>query len=137
MDDAIWRFLHRWERSLRLGCERLRRYCLRPVTYRLKEGDERTRVGFIAQEVQTIVPEVVTPFGKGDMLGIEYSSLVPVLAKSIQEQQKLIERQQAQIATLERGRGSVLASLMPGGALALCLVPLGFVAGRRRRQERA
>lgn len=110
---------------------------LRPVTYRLNEGDDRVHVGFIAQEVQKVVPEVVTSLGSGDMLGVEYSSLVPVLARSIQEQQKLIEKQQAQIAALERGRNPVLASIASGGALAMCLVPLGFVAGRRRRNEGA
>ena len=108
---------------------------MRPVTYKLKEGDGRTHLGFIAQEVQTIVPEVVTPLGQGDLLGVEYSSLVPVLAKSIQEQQTIIERQQAQIAALERGRNPMVASLLSGGTLAMCLVPLGFVAGRRRRDE--
>jgi hypothetical protein len=108
---------------------------LRPVSYRLKAGDERTRLGFVAQDVEKIVPEVVSSSGKDHMLGVEYSSLIPVLAKAIQEQQRLIDAQQARIAALERGRSPALSSLLPGGILAFCLVPLGLVARRRRRNE--
>ena len=63
---------------------------LRPVEYNLISNDLK-QVGFIAQEVQKLVPEVVT--GKegnlenGEILGITYSNLVPVLTKAIQEQQ--------------------------------------------------
>jgi hypothetical protein len=61
---------------------------LRPVEYNLISNDLR-QVGFIAQEVQKLVPEVVTgkegDISKGEVLGITYSNLVPVLAKSIQE----------------------------------------------------
>ena len=43
-----------------------------------------------------LVPEVVTgkegDLEKGEILGITYSNLIPVLAKAIQEQQKQIER---------------------------------------------
>jgi hypothetical protein len=111
---------------------------LRSVTYKLKEGDDRAHLGFIAQEVQPVIPEVVSPSNKNGMLGIEYGSLVPVLAKAIQEQQKLIERQQARLAALEQHHGPTLSylQLLPGGALALGLVPLGFFAGRQRRSNR-
>ncbi len=61
---------------------------LRPVEYNLLSNDLK-QVGFIAQEVQKLVPEVVTgkegDISKGEVLGITYSNLVPVLAKSIQE----------------------------------------------------
>jgi hypothetical protein len=110
---------------------------LRPITYKLKEGDGQTHVGFIAQEVQKLVPEVVSPLNSMGMLGVEYSSLVPVLAKAVQEQQKLIEHQQAEIAALQRARSAVSSYFVPSGAIALGLVPLGFIAVRRRREERA
>ena len=61
---------------------------LRPVEYNLISNDLR-QVGFIAQEVQKLVPEVVTgmegDISKGEVLGITYSNLVPVLAKAVQE----------------------------------------------------
>jgi N-methylhydantoinase B/oxoprolinase/acetone carboxylase alpha subunit len=63
-------------------------------------------VGFIAQEVQKLVPEVVTgkegDLNKGEILGITYSNLVPVLTKAIQEQQKQIEDQNAKIAAQQK-----------------------------------
>ena len=53
------------------------------------------QVGFIAQEVNKLVPEVITgiegDLEKGEILGITYANLVAVLTKAIQEQQKQIE----------------------------------------------
>ena len=78
---------------------------LRPVEYNLISNDLR-QVGFIAQEVQKLVPEVVTgkegDLNKGEILGITYSNLVPVLTKAIQEQQKQIEDQNAKIAAQQK-----------------------------------
>jgi hypothetical protein len=50
---------------------------------------EGTYIGFVAQELQSIIPEVVS----GDperQLGVDYGSLVAVAFKAIQEQQALI-----------------------------------------------
>ena len=78
---------------------------LRPVEYNLISNDLK-QVGFIAQEVQKLVPEVVTgkegDLGKGEILGITYSNLVPVLTKAIQEQQKQIEDQNSKIAAQQK-----------------------------------
>lgn len=69
---------------------------LRPVEYRLKVN-ELSQIGFIAQDVKRIIPEVITgiegDLDKGEILGITYANLVPVLAKAIQEQQRQIEDQ--------------------------------------------
>ena len=78
---------------------------LRPVEYNLTSNDLK-QVGFIAQEVQKLVPEVVTgkegDLSKGEILGITYSNLVPVLTKAIQEQQKQIEDQNSKIAAQQK-----------------------------------
>ena len=79
---------------------------LNPVTYIFKDDSANTpQVGFIAQEVQQIIPEVVTgkegDLSKGESLGIVYGNLVPVLTKAIQEQQATIEAQQKQIDELK------------------------------------
>jgi hypothetical protein len=78
---------------------------LRPVEYILTSNDLK-QVGFIAQEVQKLVPEVVTgkegDLSKGEILGITYSNLVPVLTKAIQEQQKQIEDQNSKIAAQQK-----------------------------------
>jgi len=80
---------------------------LNPVTYIFKDDSANTpQVGFIAQEVQQIIPEVVTgkegDLSKGESLGIVYGNLVPVLTKAIQEQQAEIEAQQKQIDELKK-----------------------------------
>ena len=78
---------------------------LRPVDYTLISNNLE-QVGFIAQEVQKLVPEVITgnegDLEKGEILGITYSNLVPVLAKAIQEQQKQIEEQNNKIASQQK-----------------------------------
>ena len=67
---------------------------LRPVEYTLISSDLK-QVGFIAQEVNKLVPEVITgtegDLEKGEILGITYANLVAVLTKAIQEQQKQID----------------------------------------------
>jgi hypothetical protein len=77
---------------------------LRPVNYNMIKGGE-AQVGFLAQEVQKIVPEVVSgtegDMSKGETLGLSYGNLVPVLTKAIQEQQALIEKLQAENAAMK------------------------------------
>ena len=72
---------------------------LRPVHYNMKKGGE-AQVGFIAQEVRKVVPEVVSGIEgdllKGETLGLSYGNLVPVLTKAIQEQQAQIEALKAE-----------------------------------------
>lgn len=70
---------------------------MRPVTYHWKKGDtKRVNLGLIAQEVEIIVPEIVK---KADdeiqTRSMRYAELIPVLIKATQEQQILIEQQQA------------------------------------------
>ena len=57
------------------------------------------QVGFIAQEVEKIFPEVVsdyTDYSEGDrdihLMGIDYIKMIPILTKAIQEQQVLINK---------------------------------------------
>ena len=76
---------------------------LQPRDYTMKQGGE-SQVGFVAQEVESVVPEVVTtsenPEGV-EMKGIAYGQLTAVLTKAIQEQQTLIESLTDRIAALE------------------------------------
>ena len=72
---------------------------LRPVHYNMKRGGA-AQVGFIAQEVRKVVPEVVSGIEGdilyGETLGLSYGNLVPVLTKAIQEQQSQIEALKAE-----------------------------------------
>jgi hypothetical protein len=89
---------------------------LRPVSYEwINLPETGPKLGLIAQEVQQIIPEVVLDkewieneetgekeVKEADRMGIYYSDLIPVLIKSIQEQQGIIEAQQAKIEALEK-----------------------------------
>jgi hypothetical protein len=60
---------------------------LRPISYNWSNTESlgsQLEIGFIAQEVQTLVPEVVGQNTNG-MLSLDYQKLVPVLTKAIQE----------------------------------------------------
>jgi hypothetical protein len=50
-----------------------------------KAGGEHQRYGFIAQELVTIAPEAVSqPEDPDEMMGVDYSKLVPMLVKELQ-----------------------------------------------------
>ena len=60
---------------------------LHPVTFKM-EGDvnERTQPGFIAQEVEKVLPIVVNkPKNENDYYTIQYQEIIPYLTKSIQQ----------------------------------------------------
>ena len=75
---------------------------LRPVTFEWKDrSDSRQHLGLIAQEVQKVLPEaVIARSDPAAMLGMNYSDLVPVLIKAIQEQQQSIAELAAENAAL-------------------------------------
>ena len=87
---------------------------MHPVTFKWNTGmDDLQHIGFIAQEMKEVVAEAVVDQeiqnnedGTSQMvptqrLGMRYDAIVPVLVKSAQEQQKMIESQQQVIAQLK------------------------------------
>lgn len=68
---------------------------LRPVTFHWKEpsADPTIHYGFVAQEVQTILPNVVD-IGNDSRhtLGMNYSSIIPSIVKAVQELNQKVER---------------------------------------------
>jgi len=67
---------------------------LRSVNFKwINQTDDANRLGFIAQEVEKIFPEVVHTNQKG-FKSVAYSNFVPLLVKSIQEQQEMINNLQ-------------------------------------------
>ena len=79
---------------------------LRGVTYEWLDGrDTKTHSGFIAQEVEPVLPGVITttvdPDTLGEVKGIAYSEIIPYLVESIKAQQIVIEDLQARLASLE------------------------------------
>jgi hypothetical protein len=58
------------------------------------------RVGIMAQEVKQLMPELVPQLSSGK-LGVNYTELIPVLIKAIQEQQLKIEQLEKKLAQLK------------------------------------
>ncbi|OUR92049.1 hypothetical protein A9Q87_08090 [Flavobacteriales bacterium 34_180_T64] len=58
-------------------------------------------IGLIAQDVYELVPESVSkPANDEDLWSMDYTRLVPVLIKAIQEQQQIIEKQNSEMKSL-------------------------------------
>jgi hypothetical protein len=75
---------------------------LRGVEYNfIDDEDKIDNLGFIAQEVEKIVPQLVYPLPDSDKKGLDYQGIIPLLAEAIQEQQKLIAQQAEKIKALE------------------------------------
>ena len=84
---------------------------IRPLNYGLKEvlairpvrfdwtKNSQSDIGFVAQDIERVVPEVVG--GGPGMRSIGYSGLVPVLVQAIKEQQKDIEGLRQEINRLK------------------------------------
>lgn len=75
---------------------------LRPVRFDfnteflpLSERQATDRIGFIAQEVKEVLPEVVGYDTLADLHSLDYVSLIPLLTKGFQEQDSVIRAQQA------------------------------------------
>ena len=87
-------------RDLDLGLDLV--LALRPVAFTLKSGDGRTDMGFLAQDVESLLGDGYSVLGFGGdkdrTLSLRYTDLIAPLVKAIQEQQATIEVQQAQIA---------------------------------------
>lgn len=85
---------------------------LKPVSFKWNNqqiDNGSKHLGFIAQDLQEVLPEVVVDSewteeeGKGrvwkktPLLGVNYAEVIPVLVQSIQEQQAIIEAQKKEI----------------------------------------
>ena len=70
---------------------------LASVDYSIKEN------GFIAQELQKILPDLVHESADKDkLLSVNYTAIIPILTKGIQEQQVIIEDQKKRLEALEK-----------------------------------
>ena len=118
---------------------------LRGVSFTWKDetlAKKGTQLGFVAQEVQQVLPELIgeTPDG---MLGVDYASLTSVLTGAVQEQQAEIETMQQQIAALEATMESMQAQRSVVGASMVWPVLLGggvlggLAVARRRHANNA
>ena len=70
------------------------------VTYFDTNENDRTHLGFIAQDVENVVPEVVKEFPDGTK-AIAYHEITALLVEAIKEQQNMIAELKARIDDLE------------------------------------
>lgn len=84
---------------------------LRPVSFNLKHGPEakHLKFGFIAQELETVFPNLVRTVGKDDTKAVASQDLIAVLTLALQTLQKEfddtrreLEEQRIRVARLER-----------------------------------
>lgn len=73
---------------------------LNPVTFDWKES-KKSDIGFIAQEVREVFPELVQESDDGH-LSVAYTGIVSPLVRAIQQQQELIRKLEERIAKLEQ-----------------------------------
>lgn len=71
------------------------------VSYTRKDTKEK-EIGFIAQDVQKVLPELVSQHG--EYLGVNYSRVVAVLVEAFKEQEKRVSQLEAEIANLKRNK---------------------------------
>ncbi len=92
---------------------------LRPVTFDFKTPENYTgdttmlkgKVGFIAQEVQELFPNLVGYLPDADQYILDYTSLIPYLTQTIQLQAQQLAAQEERIADLEETIGVLLENL--------------------------
>jgi hypothetical protein len=70
---------------------------LKPVDFTYRKTGERTS-GFIAQDVQKIMPDLVSSATKGGMLSLDYDGIEAPLVRAIQEQQAEINSLESELA---------------------------------------
>ena len=80
---------------------------LRPVSYywntqgKAKGGNDKLQYGFIAQEVERVLPHLVNTDKEG-YKSVNYIELIPVLTKALQQEQQKNQEQEERIKRLEQ-----------------------------------
>ena len=90
-------------RDLDLGLDFV--LALRPASFTLTQGNGRTDMGFVAQDVEALLGDDYNALGIGGdterTLSLRYADFIAPIVKAIQEQQATIRGQQAEIAALK------------------------------------
>ncbi|MGB3077945.1 MAG: tail fiber domain-containing protein, partial [Saprospiraceae bacterium] len=111
-DERLKKDIHPLTSSL----EKIKR--MNPVSYRWKEEDGHTHLGFLAQELENVLPEIVRkPETQNDVntdgrtidpltdtYAVNYSEIIPVLVKAMQEQQEIIMQLEKRLAAMENNK---------------------------------
>ena len=82
---------------------------LRGVNYEWKEPENYTKglqIGFIAQEVQNVLPEGVD--NTGDNYSMQYAPITALLVEAVKEQQQIIKEHESVIAEIRKQNEALL-----------------------------
>ena len=77
---------------------------LKPRRFDWKNGSGTNIAGFIAQEVQSVLPDLVESYRVSEdetKLGLKMGDMIPTLVKAIQELKAIVDAQAVRIAALE------------------------------------
>lgn len=98
-------------KPLSLGLETVNKLASYQYNF-INDKKKRDRFGFIAQEVQEFLPEIVEVGDDPEkMLGLNYTDLIPILVNAIKEQQAIIDGQNSKIDSLEASIEEIKAML--------------------------
>jgi Chaperone of endosialidase len=76
---------------------------LRPVTFHLKtEPEGALQYGLIAEEVDKVYPDLVIRNDAGQIEGVRYDELAPILLNEVQQQQKKLAAQTSELGDLRQ-----------------------------------
>ena len=113
---------------------------LRPVEYRLRTGNDRLDMGFIAQEIEAVLGDGYNILGIGEeperMLSLRRGELIAPLVKAIQEQQAQMEAKDTRIAALESRQAAQQAEIEALKGQLAGLMGLKVAVEELRRQVR-
>jgi hypothetical protein len=83
---------------------------LRGVTFKYNnDASGKKQIGFIAQELEQIFPELVTT-GEDGFKGVSYANITAVLLEGIKQQQKQIEDLNDRLTAIEKKTGTIQTS---------------------------
>ena len=86
-----------------MGDETSKLQRLRPVTFQLKSDPSGTRqYGLIAEEVAKIYPELVIRDEGGNIQGVRYEELAPMLLREVQKQAQALQEHARKLSAVDR-----------------------------------
>ena len=110
---------------------------LKPKKFHMidQEDSENKRIGFIAQEINSLYPSLVFYDPDEDVYSLNYSGLSTVAIAAIQDQQKIIESQKLQIESLENRIAKLESSESEIAELRTLVMAMQEHLGLMARQE--
>ena len=113
-------------RDISLGLEFV--LSLRPVEYRMRGGNDRVDMGFIAQEIETLLGTSYNVLGIGATperkLALRYTDLIAPMVKAIQQQHAMLEEQRAVMAMERTQHQAEIAELRRSVEILMARMPV-------------